>query len=350
MNGGVVLEKLINLDNLEIGMVLGEDAIDTKSGAVLIPKGKALTGDFIDKLSLNNISEVIIVEEEIPEEWYNNDIRTNYLIIGKKLENLFYNAKKGKKIEVSDIFNEMDKFAKIVSQERDILTQMRLLRKKDDYTFDHSMGVSILAISLGKWLNYSEDDILNLSITGLFHDIGKLHVSDEIVKKPGRLTEDECEIMKKHSYYGYQILMETGKFSNDILMGVLQHHERMDGSGYPNGLKGDKIHEYAKVVSICDIYHAITSRRVYKDKESPFKAADQLRYASFSDLDPTISQVFLENISNFYIGNKVLLSNGDIGTIVYVHPQDKTKAIVKVDDYFIDFLKEHEIKVLDIII
>lgn len=344
------MEKLISLDKLEVGMILGENVIDKETGAILIPKNKALTGSFIDKLSINQVLEVLIKEEEIPEEWYNEEVRTNYLIVEKKLEGLFNNLRQGKNIETSEVIKEMDEFTKAMSGERDILTQMRLLRKREDYTFDHSMGVSVLAVSLGKWLNFSKEQIIDLSIAGLFHDIGKLRVPDEIVIKPGKLTDDEFDIMKKHSYYSYQILMETGKFNNDILMGVLHHHERIDGSGYPNKLKGKEIHEYAKVLAICDIYHAITSRRVYKDKESPLRAADYLRDESFSRLDPTMTQVFLKNISKFYVGNKVLLSNGEIGNIVYIHPQDETKPIVKVDDYFIDFLKEQSIEILDIII
>lgn len=124
----------------------------------------------------------------------------------------------------------------------------------------------------------------------------------------------------------------------------------MDGSGYPNKLKGDKIHKYGKILAICDVYHALTSRRVYKDKENPLNVADYIRKEGFTKLDPSMTQVFLKNISKFYVGNRVVLSTGKIGEIIYIHPQDDTKAIVKVGNEFIDFLKEKEIKIIDLII
>lgn len=111
-----------------------------------------------------------------------------------------------------------------------------------------------MAIALGKWLGYSEESILELSIVGLLHDIGKLKIPEEIVNKPGKLTSDEFGLMKSHSFYSYEILLETGDFNEDILLGVLQHHEKVNGTGYPNGLKGEDIHKYAKIIAVCDIY------------------------------------------------------------------------------------------------
>lgn len=345
-----ILGKLTSIDKLDIGMILDKDIIDIKTGAVLIPKNTAVTKAFIEKLAINRIRYVFIKEQVIPEEIRNEGLTKEYSKVENTLDNIFNEVKEGKKLESDKIISEMNNFVNEIALERDILTQMRLLRKKDDYTFNHSLGVSILAITLGKWLNFSKNQIFDLSIVGLFHDIGKLKVPDEIVKKPGKLTIEECGEMKKHSIYSYEILQESNRFKDDILLGVLQHHEKIDGIGYPHGIKGDKIHKYAKIIAICDIYHALTSNRVYKDKDSPLRAADYLRRESFSSLDPYITQVFLKNISTFYVGNKVLLSDGSIGTIVYIHPQDETKPIVQVNDRFIDCLQPQEVEILDIII
>lgn len=341
---------LTSIDKLDIGMVLDKDVIGIKTGAVLIPKDTTMTRTFIDKLTVNGIREVFIKEEIIPEGMRNESLTQSYSKVERTLDNIFDRIRDGEKVESEKVIGEMKEFVDEISTERDILTQMRLLKKKDDYTFNHSLGVSILAITLGKWLNYSKDKILDLSIAGLFHDIGKLRVPEEIVTKPSRLTTEECAVMKKHSYYSYEMLLETDKFNNDILLGVLQHHEKMNGTGYPNRVTGDRIHEYAKIIAVCDIYHALTSRRVYKDKDSPLRAADYLRKESFTSLDPYITQVFLKNISKFYVGNKVLLSNGTTGIIVYIHPQDETKPIVQVGESFVDFQKEQSLEILDIII
>jgi len=345
-----VLGKLTNIDKLEIGMLLDKDVIDIKTGAVLIPENTNITKAFIDKLNIHGIHFVFIKEEKISDEIQNKKLTKGYSKIESTLDNVFNEIKEGKQLKSDKIISEMNTFVDEIASERDILTQMRLLQKKDDYTFDHSLGVSILAASLGKWMNYSKDKILDLSIAGLLHDIGKLKISDEIVKKPGKLTIEEYEEMKNHSLYGYQILLETNKFNNDILLGVLQHHEKINGTGYPSGIKGDEIHEYAKIIAVCDIYHAVTSNKVYRDKDSPLRAADYLRDESFSSLDPQITQLFLKNISTFYVGNKVLLSDGSIGKIVYIHPQDETKPIVQIDNRFIDFFQPQEVEILDIVI
>lgn len=344
------MKKLVSVQDLEMGMILDEDIIEEQTGVILIARNMAITKQFIQNLISKEIDKVSIRKEEIPKEKYNQPLVDNYSKVGEKLDNLFIKVKNGRKVAASGIVNDMKGFVREIVGERDILTQMRLLKKKDDYTFNHSLGVSILAASLGKWLNYSLEEIEDLAIAGLFHDIGKLRISDNIINKSGNLTEEEFEIMKKHSFYSFEMLSAGGKFNDDILLGVLQHHEKMNATGYPNGVSGDRIHRYARIISICDIYHALTSRRVYRDRESPLKVADYIRSESFSTLDPYITQVFLKNISKFYVGNKVVLNTGEIGIIVYIHPQDKTKPIVQVANKFIDLLRNHDIEVADIII
>lgn len=344
------MAKLVDINELEVGMILKKDVVDGNTGIILIPKGKALTRAFITRLKSNESNIIYIEDEETPTNLINQEFVREYAKIEDQLDDVFNVVERGEKIDAEGLKNDMKLFVNEIIEITNISSQMNLLKERDDYTFRHSLGVSILAITLGKWLGYSKEQVLELSITGLLHDIGKLRVSRKIVNKPGRLTVDECELMKRHSIYGYEILMETGDFSEDVLQGVLQHHEKINGTGYPYGLKGDSIHEYAKVIAVCDIYHALTSDRVYKYKDSPFNAADYLREQSFESLDPKIVNVFLENMSKFYVGNKVLLSDGSIGIIVYIYPQNTTKPIVKIEDKFVNFLEEQELEILDVLV
>ena len=344
------MSNLISVDKLEMGMILEKDVIEENTGVILVAKDMGMTKTVIERLSKYGIDKVSIKEEEIPAGKYNDSLMDKYMDVEKNLDLIFTEIKNGKRLESQRLVEEMKDFVEEIINERDILTQMRLLKKRDDYTFNHSLGVSTLAASMGKWLNYSDEEIRELSIAGLFHDIGKLKIPDEIINKPGDLTEEEFEIVKKHSTYSGDILEETGEFNNDIILGVLQHHEKMDGTGYPDGIKGDKIHRYGRIIGICDIYHAITSRRVYRDRENPLKVADYIRSEGFTKLDPHMTAVFLKNISKCYVGNKVILNTGEIGEIVYIYPQDDTKPIVKVGDGFVDILKEKDVEVVDIII
>ena len=342
--------RLLSIDNLEEGMILERDIIHKETGVTLITKDTVIKEEHILKLLKHNIRNINIKIEAERVYNYNEKLMISYSKVEEKLDDLFDNFKNGKELAVNEVFNEMEEFAHEVSKERNILSQMRLLNQKNDYTFNHSLAVSVLSISLGKWNEYSEEQIFDLAITGLFHDIGKLQVPDKIINKSGKLTKEEYDLVKKHSRYGYEMLAETGMFNESVLLGILQHHEKTDGTGYPENLKGEEIHEYAKIVSICDVYHALISKRSYKDKKNPLKVADYIRNESFNSLDPYLSHVFLENISTFYVGNQVLLSDGEVGTIIYIHPQDRTKTIVKVGENFINFLNPQDVEIIEIVV
>jgi len=167
-----VLGKLTNIDKLEIGMLLDRDVIDIKTGAVLIPENTAITKAFIDKLNIHGIHFVFIKDEIIRDEIENEKLTKEYSKIESTLDNVFNEIKEGKQLESDKIISEMNTFVDEIASERDILTQMRLLQKKDDYTFNHSLGVSILAASLGKWMNYSKDKILDSFTIWLSNIVG----------------------------------------------------------------------------------------------------------------------------------------------------------------------------------
>ena len=342
--------EILDINRLKEGMILERDIVHKESGVTLITKDTVIKQEHIVKLYKHEIRTINIRIEVEKTYNYNEKLMVSYSKVEEKLDELFDDFKNGKELAVDEVFDEMQDFALEISKERNILGQMRLLNQKDDYTFNHSLAVSVLSISLGKWNNYSEEQIFDLAITGLFHDIGKLQVPDEIINKAGSLTREEFDVVKKHSRYGYEMLAETGMFNENVLLGILQHHEKTNGSGYPNNLRGDEIHEYAKIVSICDVYHALISKRSYKDKKNPLRVADYIKHESFNSLDPYLSHVFLENIATFYVGSRVLLSDGEIGTIIYIHPQDRTKSIVKVGENFINFLNPQDVEIVEIVV
>ena len=169
----------------------------------------------------------------------------------------------------------------------------------------------------------------------------------ELIDKE-ELTLEEEEILRRHSFAGSRILSSIKGINEDILMGVLQHHENFDGSGYPNMVEGERIHDYAKIINICNRYVNLTLER--DNKVNPIEAWKILFEKSFSELDPQMTQIFLNKISNGYVGNQVLLTSGEIGEIVYVYPQDKTKAIIKVKDKYVDLMADGDINIKDILI
>lgn len=339
-----------HITDLKPGMVLSRDVDSLNSGAILVSENTVLDKQNIRRIINYNIKYVYLYDEHnLPDEIKGDLLELKYEKFVDKMERVFFQVKLGKQPNLLNINNELNELIDEVFHVHNILGRMGELQQKDDYTFNHSINVAILATILGKWLGYSRNRVKQLALCGLFHDIGKLHIPEVILNKPGKLSGEEFEKIKEHTIIGYNILKKTVGISKNVALGVLQHHEREGGTGYPLGLHGGEIHEYAKIIAVCDVYDAITSDRVYKERVSPLFAAEILERKCFDCLNPKITMVFLNKVARFYVGSTVLLSNEEVGDIVYIHPQAPTKAIVKVGDKFIDFLQPQDIRIIDII-
>ena len=223
------------------------------------------------------------------------------------------------------------------------------IRTADEYTYSHSVNVALYSMLIAKWLDLPEDTIQEVIKAGLLHDIGKAKIPDEILNKNGKLTPEEFDIMKKHPIYGYDLIKDISYISEDVKGAVLSHHERIDGSGYPNGDLDDSISLLAKIVSVADVYDAMTQNRVYKNRASPFEAFELFLTIGKQIFDGTVLNAFMKNIPAFYIGADVALSNGDVGQIVYIPPQDILNPIINVGFNYIDLSQESNLKVLSLL-
>jgi HD-GYP domain-containing protein (c-di-GMP phosphodiesterase class II) len=205
------------------------------------------------------------------------------------------------------------------------------LRDPDDYLNAHAANVAMLNGMMGTWLNLPPDDVDALVKTGLLHDIGKLRVPVEILNKPGPLTDEEFDEMKKHPVFSYEILKLSGEADNRILEGVLSHHEKLNGTGYPSGIKSGQLSLSARVTAVSDVYDAMVARRSYKERHSPFAILEEFALHKFSNLDISIVNVFLEKMPEALVGKNVLLSDGRTGKVAYVNPHSFTYPIVEID-------------------
>lgn len=345
--------SLLNIKEVTPGMVLNKDVENTKTGTILLASGTILNRNNILTLRNLGVEYVDVYESQSIQDNYlvvdNEKLIETYHAFADKTKSILNNARFGKKIVVNEIGEVANEMIEEITKSNNILGRLRLIEEDNDYTFQHSLDVSMLAVMIGKWLGYSSVELKQLSLAGLFHDIGKVKITNDIIYKPDKLTESEFELVKKHTIFGYNILDETVGLSKNIAFTALQHHEREDGSGYPLGVKSEKIHEYAKIVAVCDIFSAMTTKRIYKDKQSPFLVAEHIMSSSFDVLDPRIATMFINNISKFYVGNVVKLNTGEIGEIIYVNRQLPTRPIIKVEEQYIDLLKEKNKYVLDVI-
>ena len=223
------------------------------------------------------------------------------------------------------------------------------MRKITDSTYAHSLNVSLISRMIGMWQDYNADDLETLTLGGLLHDIGKSKIPPEIINKPGRLTPEEYELVKKHSEYGYELL-KNQNVSVRIKKIALTHHERCDGSGYPIGLIGDDIDDFANIVAIADVYDAMTADRCYRRGVCPFEVIATFEREGLGKYKPQFITSFLEHIANTYINNDVMLSNGMTGKIVLIIKHRLTRPVVRLEDgKFINLEKRPELYVQTII-
>lgn len=217
-----------------------------------------------------------------------------------------------------------------------IIQTINSVRDVDAYLYTHCTNVALLNGLMGKWLKFSSDRLQTLIKIGLLHDIGKLKIPSEILNKPGKLTKEEFDVIKKHPVHSCDMLMKSGVSDHDILLGVLQHHEKVNGQGYPRGLSMEYITDYAKITSISDVYDAMVAVRVYKGAHSPFQILAWFAEGCYSDLDITYVNIFLDCMTEEFRGKNVLLSDDSIATVVYVDSNNFEFPIVQANDKIVN--------------
>ena len=231
-----------------------------------------------------------------------------------------------------------------------VVNHLLMIRHTDDYTFEHSVNVAILSGIIGKWMGITGQDLRDLIFSGLMHDIGKSQVPAEILNKPGKLLPDEMEIMRRHTTRGYFLLKEVPKVPMVVMLSVLQHHERMDGSGYPLRLKGADIHNFARIIAVADIYDAMTSDRVYRRRTTPYHVIDNLFDQMRAWLDPAVCSKFLYHVRDYFSGNVVMLSDGRQAEII--RPGDFPTGLPLVrtsDGHFVNLEQKRDIKIYGLV-
>lgn len=235
----------------------------------------------------------------------------------------------GKAIEVAPFEALADTMIESVLLDADALKCMSALRSKDAYLLEHSVNVAFLLVTFGKYLQLDRDTLRDMAIGGILHDIGKIKVDNKVLHKPGKLTPEEFEHMKLHQVYALEIMNETtglSQMSKDI---CLMHHEKLDGRGYPRGLKGEEIPRHGRMSCIVDIFDALTATRCYKEAMSPAAAFKILLSLTPFHLDRGLVYEFIRCIGVYPVGSLVELSDGRIGIVWTSKDRDALHPIVK---------------------
>ncbi|MEG0754544.1 MAG: HD-GYP domain-containing protein, partial [Angelakisella sp.] len=201
----------------------------------------------------------------------------------------------------------------------------------DEYLRRHCINVGLINGLIGKWLELPKKDVDELVLAGLVHDIGKTKIPSQILDAPRRLTVTEFEVMKMHPIYSQELLGQDNRFSEAIRLAARHHHEKMNGSGYPDGINISEISLFARITAVSDIYDAMVSRRSYKDANNPFAILSQLADSQFSELDSKLVKVFTDNMPKELVGKSVLLSDGSTGIAKFIMNNDLEHPLVEIN-------------------
>jgi putative nucleotidyltransferase with HDIG domain len=234
------------------------------------------------------------------------------------ITSMFQEARMGKAIDAAQAAPLVDSIADSVLRNKGALVSLARLKTADNYTYMHSVAVCALMIALARELSFSEPQVRIAGLGGILHDIGKMRIPPEILNKKSGLTPEEFAIMKTHPAEGYKILKACGTVPESVMLVCLSHHEKLDGTGYPQGLSGNAISPYARIAAICDVYDAITSQRAYKAGWDPAQSLH--RMAGWKGhFDPALFHAFVRSLGIYPVGSLVRLSSGRIGVVTEQH-------------------------------
>lgn len=243
---------------------------------------------------------------------------------------LMHNVKIGGTIDIAPIHQLADELQSSIFRNANALSCLGRIREKDNYLLEHSVNLSVLMSLFGNFRELPTETLHQIIVGALLHDIGKILTPDSILHKPGRLTPEEFEVMKAHARHSRDILTSTEGIGELTIVTAAEHHERLDGSGYPEGLKGDEISVYGRMVAITDVYDAITSDRVYHKGMTPTQGLKKLLEWSNGHLDPVLVKEFIRCVGLYPVGSLVQLESGRIGVVVETNDDDQRLPVVRV--------------------
>ena len=323
------------LKRLKPGMVTAQ-SIYNSSGANYLTRGTELTKQYIDRLRNLGVSNLhvvsTVVDEKLlpPEEILSEKTRA---LAVKRVYDVFQQIEQSGTFDLEPLSKAAAAMVNDIMERRGNLVQLTDIRVHDMYTFAHSVNVAMLSGLIGVLAGLTEKQLTELTLGALLHDLGKIAVPQEVLNKPGRLTKNEFDIIKHHPMAGFDKIMRMHLEDGAKLAVVaLQHHEHMDGTGYPDGLAGEKIHLYGRISAIADVYDALTSTRPYKKAYSPAIAYNIMANCSAGQFDERLLKFFFANVAIYPVGAvlKTTAGYGIVKEVQFGHT-DRPRVIMFAD-------------------
>ncbi|MGK0465912.1 HD-GYP domain-containing protein [Clostridium sp.] len=321
------LEFINRVKNNEI---LGRN-IFTDDGSVLLRTGVKLTEQYIERLKDLGVFYVYVEDSRLDdisiEDEKLSDLKATTM---KNMCTIMKNVTLGDVKGTKDSLKVVEQLVNYIIELGDVNKSLYDIQTYDNYTYLHCIDTGIMSIFLGISMNLKESELKQLSIAAILHDIGKTKINNDIITKPGKLTVNEFEEIKKHPIYGKNMLEKNFFISSEVLKAVEQHHERVDGCGYPYGLAKHQISKFAKIICVCDVYDAISNDRSYREKFNPIDAYELILAGCGNAFDEEVVKNFKHTFSVFPLGVCLRLSNGVEGYVIKQNKNFPDRPVVRV--------------------
>ncbi|MFB5088793.1 HD-GYP domain-containing protein [Psychrobacillus sp. PGGUH221] len=345
---------LENLEELRLGSTIAEDIlVNTKTP--IIRKDTKILREHIQVLRAFNINKVPVTidnmfnrsDEEImrlnDEKAKKTIIENNAPEIKTNFAQLYNDAvsnyhkeflawESGMKVDVARLRNIIMPLVERASADRQSLFYLNNYSTKEKYIAHHSIAVGILSGAIAKKLNYSNGEIIQIATAGLMADTGMAKVNSKIRDKKSHLTEADFSEIKKHTIYSFQMIKDSPLLKPEMKLAIFQHHERLDGSGYPKGEKMENVSIYSQIIAVADVFHAMTSERIYRAKSSPFKVLEMIKEEEFGKYNIQVVNALISLVGAVPISTRVLLSNGEIGEVVFLHRDSPFRPMIRLTE------------------
>lgn len=346
--------RAISVDDLENGMILARTIVNAKR-VVVVSENTELTQAHITRLKFLKIPVVYIKDDvELQEDRSPIFSRSNLFI--KQYENvigtaksIFEEAKKSGTVPVEETHEMVQEDLLPLSRRSGTIDYLNEVNHLASDIYNHSLRVSILAGVIAKWMKLDRETAKDVVLAGFLHDVGKSRFDQRLLEKNvATLEGEDYENYIQHTVDGAHILNNVAGLTEGVRLAAMQHHERMDGSGFPFNSKGDDIHLYARIIAVADLYDNITVEREGYPRRTPFDAVAEIAQQMYTTLDPQVCLPVLMNIKNAFLGSRVLLSNHREGTITaYPHGVVPLPVVTISEDEIIDLNEEKKIKILE---
>ena len=327
--------RFVPVTSLLEGMVCAKNLYDINN-QLLLSKGCVVLDSYVERIKELGY-QGIYIEDDLSEDVHVKDVISDNLRISaiKAVKDIYIYSENPKlnkdkldqkvtdtKVLISHIVDE-------ILANKDTMVNLIDLKFYDDYTFFHSVNVAVLSIIIGEAYGLGRSDLLNLGLSAILHDIGKMFIDKDLLNKPGKLTNEEYELIKQHPRFGYNFLKESYEIATNVYVAVLQHHERYDGLGYPFGKKATEILLNARIICMTDVYDALTSARPYREPLLPSEAMEYVMANGGSMFDLNLTRIFAKKVAPFPVGTYVRLSSGQTGIVMENYEDACMRPLIK---------------------